>query len=233
MKRTLLHIAPGIFILLAAFLFSGCATKTVCTIPPEPTTVVPPPEPSTVPGELDLFNGKDLSGWRATDFGGRGEIVVRNNEIKIGMGAELSGITWTNTAVLPKTNYEIELDAMKLDGNDFFCGLTFPVNNSFCTLILGGWGGNVVGISSLDGADASENDTSQGLYFVKNRWYHVRVQVTPKKILAWVDDEKIVDVEIVGRKVAVRAGDIQQSIPLGIATWQTSSALRSLKLKRL
>ena len=147
--------------------------------------------------------------------------------------AELSGIHWTNAAILPKTNYEIELDAMKLEGNDFFCGLTFPVNNSFCSLILGGWGGNVVSISSLDGADASENDTSTGLYFVKNRWYHVRLQVTPEKILAWVDDEKIVDVKIAGRKVSMRAGEIEQSIPLGIATWQTSSALKNIRLKRL
>ncbi len=185
------------------------------------------------PRELNLFNGKDLGGWRATGFGGGGEIVVRDSEIRIGMGAELSGIHWTNAAVLPKANYEIELDAMKLDGNDFFCGLTFPVNNSFCTLVLGGWGGSVVGISSLDGGDASENDTSTSLYFLKNRWYHIRAQVTPEKIIVWVDADKVIDVKIAGRKISMRAGEIENSIPLGIATWQTTSALKNLKLKRL
>lgn len=232
MKRFFPRIGAATSIWLALSLFSGCSTKPVAKIAPA-TPAVAQTKSSEGPGELDLFNGKDLTGWRATDFGGRGEITVRNNEIKIGMGAELSGINWTNAAILPKANYEIELDAMKLEGNDFFCGLTFPVNNSFCCLILGGWGGSVVGISSLDGADASENDTSTGLYFVKNRWYHVRVQVTPEKILAWVDDEKVVDVIIAGRKVSMRAGDIEQSIPLGIATWQTSSALKNIRLKRL
>lgn len=232
MKRFLHCLGAANFIWLTLFLFSGCATKPAAKVAPS-TPAVAQTKSTAASGELDLFNGKDLSGWRATDFGGHGEIIVRNNEIKIGMGAELSGINWTNAAILPKANYEIELDAMKLEGNDFFCGLTFPVNNSFCSLILGGWGGNVVGISSLDGADASENDTSTGLYFVRNRWYHVRVQVTPEKILAWVDDEKVVDVKIAGRKVSMRAGEIEQSVPLGIATWQTSSALKNIRLKRL
>ena len=39
-------------------------------------------------------------------------------------GNPLSGITWQGKA-LPRDNYAIELDAMKLDGIDFFVGLTF------------------------------------------------------------------------------------------------------------
>ena len=232
MKRSFLCVNAVSSILLTLFSFSGCATKTGPKISPAPPAAAQI-ESGAGTSELDLFNGKDLGGWRATDFGGHGEIIVRNDEIRIGMGAELSGIHWTNTAVLPKTNYEIQLDAMKLEGSDFFCGLTFPVNNSFCTLILGGWGGNVVGISSLDGADASENDTSKSSYFAPNRWYHVRLRVTPDNINAWVDGESFVDVKITGRKVAMRAGEIENSIPLGIATWQTSTALKNLKLKRL
>lgn len=120
---------------------------------------------------------------------------------------------------------------MKREGNDFFCGLTFPVNDSFCTLIIGGWGGSVVGISSLDGGDASENDTSTSLFFERNRWYHIRLQVRPDKIKAWIDKDNIVDVGIAGRKVSMRIGDIELSKPLGIATWQTSASYKNLTLK--
>ena len=79
-----------------------------------------------------------------------------------------TGITHTNP--LPKINYEVTLKAMKIDGSDFFCGLTFPVNDAFCTLIAGGWGGGLVGLSSLDNYDASENETSTFRGFEKKRW---------------------------------------------------------------
>ena len=186
---------------------------------------------NAAPFEKLLFNGKDLTGWKQTEFGGHGEVSVENGEIKIMMGAELSGINWTNTAVLPKTNFEIELDAMKLQGSDFFCALTFPFSNSFCSLIVGGWGGGIVGISSINGADASENDTTRNLYFEKNRWYHIRVRVTPEKIMAWIDQDNVVDIAVVGRRVSMRGGEIEMSIPLGLATWQTSAAYKNIKLK--
>ena len=147
------------------------------------------------------------------------------------MGAELSGINWTNAEVLPKINYEIELDAMKLEGSDFFCGLTIPYSNSFFSLIVGGWGGGIVGISNLNGADASENDTTRNLYFERNRWFHIRVRVTPEKIEAWIDQDKVVDLEIDGRRISMRGGDIERSIPLGIATWQTSAVVKNIRLK--
>lgn len=219
-------------------LLIGCVSKTAPFVPPD---LLPPlankPEvvqaaPAT-PGKISLFNGKDLAGWKETDFGGHGEVLVKDGVIQINMGAELTGFNWTNAAVLPKTNYEIEFDAMKRDGNDFFCGLTFPVNSSFCSLIVGGWGGSVVGISNLDGGDASENDTSKSLFFERNRWYHIRLQVRPEKILVWIDEDKIVDVGIAGRKISMRSGDIEQSIPLGFATWQTSASLKNIGLKRL
>jgi hypothetical protein len=111
-----------------------------------------------------LFDGKTLRNWATTDFAGGTEATVDKAAIQIGSGAELSGITWTNGS-LPKTDYEISLDAMKVQGSDFFCALTFPVRNSFCSLILGGWGGSVVGLSSIDGMDASENETTKSLYF--------------------------------------------------------------------
>jgi len=108
----------------------------------------------------DLFNGKDLSGWTKTEFGGEGEVQVKDAKIIVNQGASLSGVHYTN-AIPARKDYQITLEAMKIEGDDFFCGLTFPVNDTQCSLILGGWGGGVVGISSIDGMDASENETTK------------------------------------------------------------------------
>ncbi|MBA4148228.1 MAG: DUF1080 domain-containing protein [Verrucomicrobia bacterium] len=196
--------------------------------PPPLPNLVPPPPPS-----IPLFDGKTLKNWTETKFGGTGSVAVENGEIRIDMGSELTGINWTNAGRLPETNYEISLEAMRRDGTDFFCGLTFPVETNFCTLIVGGWGGGLVGISSIDGMDASENDTTKFRSFDKNQWYKIRVRVTPEKITTWIDDEQVIDVEIKGRKISMRFGDIDLSAPLGIATWQTSASIKNIRMKRI
>ena len=134
---------------------------------------------------------------------------------------------------IPKIDYEVSLEAMKVDGSDFFCGLTFPVEDAFCTWIVGGWGGGVVGLSSIDGLDASENETTKYMKVDTGHWYRLRLRVTKQKIEAWMDDEKIVDQPILGRRISLRPGDIDLSKPFGVATWQTTGALRAIKIRRL
>ena len=178
-----------------------------------------------------LFDGKSLKGWAVTDFAGGGKIEVEKGQLVINSGLMLSGVTFTNA--IPKTNYEISLEAMKVDGSDFFCGLTFPVGDSHCSLILGGWGGGVVGISSIDGMDASENETTKFLNFEKARWYHIRVRVTSVKIEAWLDDEKLVDQMIEDRRISMRSGEIELNVPFGVATYQTTAALKNFRFREL
>lgn len=91
-----------------------------------------------------LLNGRDLTHWAITDFVAHGAVNVESNRVTLAAGGILTGINWTN-GPLPKTDYELSLEALKSDGSDFFCGLTFPVDDSFCSLILGGWGGSVAG----------------------------------------------------------------------------------------
>src|SRR5262249_28545450 len=105
-----------------------------------------------------LFDGKTLTDWKRTEYGGEGEPKVKDGTLVIPMGATLSGVNYTGKS--PKMNYEVELEAMRVDGSDFFCGLTVPINDSSASLILGGWGGGVCGISSLDGEDAANNNTT-------------------------------------------------------------------------
>jgi hypothetical protein len=187
----------------------------------------------------ELFDGRTMSGWKQSGFEGEANVRIMNpfkdarGAIIIEKGTTLSGITWIRGGVLPRTNYEISLEAMKLDGSDFFCGLTFPVGKSACSFIVGGWSGMVVGISSIDHADASENETTTGMDFAMNRWYRIRVRVTEKTIEAWIDDQQVVDVTTAGKAITIRPGDIQQSLPLGIATYMTRAAVRDIRLRRL
>jgi hypothetical protein len=180
---------------------------------------------------ISLFDGKSLGSWKSTNFGGEGKVSVKNGQIIIEMGSNISGITW-NGAALPKINYEISLEAMKLQGDDFFCGLTFPVGDDPCSLIVGGWGGSVVGLSSINGMDASENETTQIMNFAQNQWYRIRLRVTPGKIEAWINDKSVVDLATKGKRISIRP-EVELSRPLGIANWLTEAALRNISLRKL
>jgi len=191
------------------------------------------PQPTTAdaPKWTSLFDGKSLGNWEPTRFGGEGDVKVEKDAIVLEMGNEITGITWKGDPPA-RMNYEIEIESQRVDGGDFFCGLTFPVGEDFCSLICGGWGGGLTGLSSLDGNDASENETSKWLDYDKGRWYRIRLRVTDKKIEAWLDDKQAVSVETAGRKIGIRP-EVELSKPLGIATWRTTGAIKSIRLRQL
>lgn len=191
--------------------------------------VAQPPVPVDGDGWQPLFDNRSLAGWEAVDYGGKARVEARPGLIFLSKGEPFNGIKRTNTP--PATGYEISLEAMRVSGSDFFCGLTFPVRDSHCSLIVGGWGGGLVGLSSLDGADASENETTQYISFENGRWYRIRLRVTAEKIEAWVEQKKVVNVTTTGRKLSLRFGDIELSKPLGITSWDTATALREIKLR--
>ena len=180
-----------------------------------------------------LFDGKSLDDWKLTDYAGKGDVEIdQNGSLVIEMGAELSGIHWKGRN-LPKVNYEITLEAMRTMGSDFFCGLTFPYIESHATLILGGWGGALIGISSLDDFDASENETGDVYAFEDFKWYKVRLRVTEKDLKVWLDEQMVIDCEVEDRKVGMRFGEIEMSVPLGITTYATTGKFRKVFLKPL
>ena len=216
-------------ILLLLVLVSGaCRDSGGPTPPNEPNE--PDVAGSLQPVETSLFDGMTLGQWKITDFGGQGAVYVKDGSIFLEMGNYMTGVTWAGPVV--RMNYEIELEAMRVAGSDFFCGLTFPVDANSCSLILGGWGGGLCGLSSLDFYDASENETTQFIEFETGRWYRVRLRVTPNKIEAWLDDEKLVDVVTTGRIIDIRS-EVDLSQPLGISTWCTTGAIRNIYLQTL
>jgi hypothetical protein len=191
-----------------------------------------PPTPLATDGHWrPLFDGKTLTGWKETDFAGHGEVECLQGMIVLKMGDPFTGLNWTNET--PKSNYEITLEAMRLMGTDFFCGLTVPVETNFCSLIVGGWGGALTGISSIDGMDASENETTQYANFETGRWYRIRLRVTSGRIESWIDDKKIADVVTNGKRISLRPGEIEESKPLGVACWQTASAIRNIQIREV
>ena len=177
-----------------------------------------------------LFDGRELGSWKPTPFGGEGEVTVEEGAIQIAMGSDMSGITWSGD--FPRQHYEIALEAQRVDGHDFFCGLTFPVGADPCSLIVGGWGGGVVGLSSIDGEDAANNGTTQYREFKQGRWYAVRVQVSPERIECFLDDERVIDQPLEGRTISIR-NEVVPSKPLGIATYATTAMVRNIRWRPL
>jgi len=177
-----------------------------------------------------MFDGVSLKGWKETPFSGRGKVRVVDGVIELGKGV-LTGITWAGA--FPKSNFEVRLEAMRAAGYDFFAGITFPVHNSFCSWINGGWGGTVVGLSSLDSMDASENDTSIHRVFETGRWYALRLRFTVDRIQAWIDAEQVIDAYVGTRDVDLRPGEIELSKPFGIASYSTTAKLRKIEYREL
>ncbi|HCQ78932.1 MAG TPA: DUF1080 domain-containing protein [Verrucomicrobiales bacterium] len=185
------------------------------------------------PPLITLFNGKDLGDWESTRYGGEGEVMVNEEgNLEFDFGAVMTGVNW-NGEPPATSNYEISLDAMKLDGYDFFVALTFPVQDSHATFVVGGWGGGVVGISSVDDLNASENETMNIEGFLKDQWYRIRVRVTDDHLSAWIDEQQMVNLPLEGKKISLLPGDIELSVPIGIASFQTRAQYRNIQWRHL
>jgi len=177
-----------------------------------------------------LFNGETLDGWEITNFGPQGPVYVSGGEIILVMGDGCTGITWKKE--FPAINYKVTLEAKRESGNDFFCGMTFPVGEDPCTLIIGGWGGTVVGLSSINGRDASENETTKLMEFEKDRWYRICLIVKSDTIKALIDDIIVVDFATGQKTLSIRP-EVELSKPFGIATWNTTAALRNIRVEKI
>jgi Domain of Unknown Function (DUF1080) len=181
--------------------------------------------------KLVLFDGKSLDGWKKADLPRSGEVKVENGQIIMKDGGSMTGVTTTRQD-LPRVDYELSYEAMRIEGTDFFAAATFPVDKAYITLVNGGWGGNITGLSSLNGMDASENETSSTIKYEDKTWYRFRVRVTGKVIRCWVDDKEIIGVDYQDRRVSTRL-ETRPSEPLGFATWHTGGALRKIEIRTL
>lgn len=186
------------------------------------------------PGEPDfqvLFDGKNLDRWKVADtfdFEDHGRVHVDQQRIILEAGKPATGIFLKEPP--PRSNYELTLEGRRAEGRDFFCGLTFPVQEEYCTLILGGWGGGVVGLSNVDRNSAVENSTTTFRDFQLGQWYAIRLRVTDRAITVWLDDKQIIHQEVPEHRFNIW-WEMEPMRPLGIATWYTRGELRNIRLR--
>ncbi len=182
-------------------------------------------------GWKSLFDGKTLDGWKPANFYGAGKVAVKDGALVVEMGKRMNGVTYSK-GDFPKMDYEVTLEGKKVAGDDFFCTTTFPVGESFCSFVVGGWSGTVVGLSSIDSADASTNETRKDKEFKADQWYRVRIRVSQKRVEAWIDKEKMVDLDTTDRRISIRV-ECNASKPFGIATYETTGAVRDVRVRLL
>jgi len=219
-----------ILALVMLYMLDRLAEEQEAAPPPEEIAVVGMEAEPDSQGWRPLFNGLTLDGWEITNFGPQGPVMVRDSSIILAFGDGPTGITWTRE--FPVIDYEIHLEAMRIDGNDFFSAVTFPVRDEHCTFINGGWGGALVGISRIDGADASENFTRTGFPFENGRWYTFRIRVDNESITCFINNEEVINVDSKDHTFSVRS-EVGLSRPLGIATWVTTGAIRNIRFREL
>jgi hypothetical protein len=215
---------------MSAAVMSGCGKKGVSRESIPAQVVVDPPNTATGWMEMEkLEPGK----WQPIEGAADLEWNDDNRVMRIGVGTDLNGARWTGP--MPGVPYALELEARRMSGSDFFCGLTFPVRSGkeCVTFIIGGWGGNLIGISSIDGLDASENSTATQQEFEDKRWYRIRVEVRAERLQAWIDDRQVVDARTEEQKLSLRPGPIEACAPFGLATWLTSAEIRGVKWRKL
>lgn len=181
---------------------------------------------------ISLFDGKTLTNWKGTKHFGTADIVVKDGVIVLQQGLMATSMKYTGKEELPRENYQIEYEARRTKGNDFFAALTFPVGKNFCTFINGGWGGSVVGLSSIDGMDASENNSSTFMEFKDKTWYKFRVAVTENSIRIWSNDQEVVSYSIGDSELSVRL-EVEGCKPLGFSAWECQGEIKSIRYRKL
>jgi len=187
-------------------------------------------------GRFDLLAAESPCRWETAPIEGGGGFRIEDAPepvLRLESGLDLSGVR----AILgenenwPTRDYEIAFEARRVEGDDFFCGLTFPVAESHLTLIAGGWGGGVVGLSSLDDLDASENHSRTEMRFETGRWYAVRLVLRAGEVRVWIDGAPVIRVALAGRRIGLKPGPIAACLPIGFATWKTTAEIRRFTLE--
>ena len=141
-------------------------------------------------------------------------------------GSPLTGMRWRGPE-LPE-HYEFEVRAARVDGNDFFCGLNLPIGSDSATVVLGGWGGALCGLSCIDGMDASMNLTRSFRNFDRGRSYRLRVRVDDRQVFAEVDGLELFRY-LRGEGVLSLRTEVQPVGPFGVTCFQTTSRIESMR----
>ncbi len=185
-------------------------------------------EPARPTAPIALFDGRTLDGWKPVVGGRSGQVAVADGVLTLAAGGPMTGVTSTR-ADLPKTNYALSFEAKRTDGNDFFAAATFPVGSSFVTLVNGGWGGSVTGLSLINGASVAENATNHFVKYQNDVWYRFTIQVTDRVVRCLVDDREVFALDHADTQLKTRIEN-RSNEPLGFASYRSSGAIRRVEV---
>jgi len=188
-------------------------------------------DPAKPGSAISLVDGRTLDGWKVVAGSKAGKVSVEGDSLALGVGSPMTGITLTRTD-LPTLDYALTFEAKRTAGNDFFAAATFPVGDSFVTLVNGGWGGSVTGLSMINGASASENETNHFVKYQNDVWYAFEVQVTARAIRCRVDDAEVFVFDHEGAQLKTRI-ETRANEPLGFAAYRSSGLIRKVRVKSL
>lgn len=178
-----------------------------------------------------LFDGKSLTNWKSVEFRGEGKVAVKDGAILLPKGTKMTGVVYTKDD-FPKMDYEVSYEAKKIDGDDFFAMATFPVGDAHCSFVPGGWRGSVTGISRVNGSDAVDNETNKSKEYKQGQWYRIRLRVTKARLEAWVDKDKMVDLDTTDVTLSLRL-ESRPLRPFGLASYDTDGAVRDIRVRAL
>lgn len=197
----------------------------------------PPSSPAHTLRKWDLLSTAEITHWKSAEMPESGKAEVRDGEALMESGGPMTGLRYDKwqRGGLPVRDYAITFEAMRAEGADFFAALTFPVRtiDTCATLVIGGWGGGLVGISSIDGEDAANNPTRSEQKFENGKWYRFKLEVRDEEIKAWIDDRLVINTSIKARVISLRPGYIESCAPFGLATYQSTGRVRNLVVEEL
>lgn len=219
-------------LLLAAGLAGCCAQGPVAEPPKDEAKWAP----------LSLAEDR----WETHEFGSSGDIARKDGMLVIGHGERLTGCRYTGELAdllgAGMEHYEIRLQARRTWGRDIFLGLTFPVGDpeeterpgyGVASVVLGGWGGMVCGISNVDGKDASSNAWKQDRLFEDGAWHALRLRVDAKEVSAWLDGKPLFAVPRAEVKRFNLHPEVEPTAPFGFFTFGTTGELKDIEVRRL
>ncbi len=196
------------------------------------TVALAPGQPDKAGEWRSLFDGKTLAGW---------SVLPGVDPRWVGVGKGMIGFYEHGVAgivrdgAFPTDDYEVVVEVQPVRGGDQFCEMVFPVGASHCYLGVGAWAwaGGKIALDSVDGRTGNQNVTTRPFPVEQNRWYEVRLQVTPSAVAVWVDGIEQIRLPREGHTLACSPGLLAALKPLGIYTWRTQVAFRNIRLCRL
>ena len=182
--------------------------------------------------EGDLLEGPSWD-WRvfeSTKYLKAGAVKFEDGIMTIAAGEPFSGAALTDPVY--SDYYELSLEARRTAGSDIFCGIYFPVGDSHCSVVLGGWGNSLSGLSMLDGLSAAENETAYPQSFGNDKWVKVQLKVLPESLTLMADGETVIHLDREGRELTPYLG-LEMFHPLGFFTYESAAEIRNARITRL